>query len=323
MFPIGDPVCSIPANSTFAAVELKGYVYDTNNMMARLPEPYGDGNEQGTVWRLILDQQVLAFLPLTSDATATVPDFLYGGIEVATTCPDGTISSDAGCVACEPGSWCTGGVSTPCDAGAWVDGGSWQRAACLLACLACLLPACMAGQRLTRRLPLPPACLPADTYNPILGASDASVCLSCFDDFGETFGSDAGAATCWDGVHHIDCARGSAAALGYGAQLDKSGSTSLGFVWDDDSAKCAACAAGSFQDSTGSAPFPQECSLCPAGTSTNGKNGTYGAGAGAACSTCGAGTFASYEGTDACDVCPTGLISRDNSTTGNVACTPW
>ena len=160
-------------------------------------------------------------------------------------------------------------------------------------------------------------------YSPILGAVGADTCKSCFDDYGETFGSDEGSASCTDGVHHIDCARGSAAALDYGAQLDTSGTTSLGFVWDDDSAKCEACAAGSFQDSTGSAPYAQECTLCPAGTTTNGKNGTYGAGAGAACSVCGAGTFSSFEGNDACDTCPTGLISVANGTFGNIACTPW
>ena len=164
--------------------------------------------------------------------------------------------------------------------------------------------------------------LPADTYNPIAGASDSSVCASCFTDFGETFGADAGSATCWDGVHHIDCARGSTAALGFGAKKDASGTTSLGFVWDDDSAKCKACDAGSFQDSTGSAPYPQECSLCPAGSSTLGFSGKYGVGSSAACSLCGAGTFSSYEGSDNCDVCPTGMISLTNST-GNMACTPW
>ena len=156
-----------------------------------------------------------------------------------------------------------------------------------------------------------------------MGAVTIDTCLSCFTDFGETFGSDEGSASCTDGVHHIDCARGSPAALGYGAKLDKTGNTSLGFVWNDDSAKCEACDAGSFQDSTGTAPYPQECTLCPAGTSTNGLNGTYGAGTSDACSVCGAGTLSSFEGSDACDTCPTGLISLSNGTFGNIACTPW
>ena len=145
VFPIGDAVCSVPANSTFGAVALKGYVYDVDNMMARLPEPYGDGAEQGTVWRLMLATSKLAFLPLTSDATAEVPDFLSAAIDVPTTCPDGTVADGSNCVACEPGSWCANGDSTDCDAGAWGGGAG------LLACALCL-PARAAAASLPARL---------------------------------------------------------------------------------------------------------------------------------------------------------------------------
>ena len=290
------------------------------------------------LWRLrydpAADSAFWDFVPLTTNwtisrtmpAAASVPIDLFGGLLGSPSeplpCPAGTFKNGTECEACEPGFTCSGGSANthdPCPEGEqsgaarveWLVARAPSRSPYAL-CRLTLSPA-------PRSLLLPHA----DSYNPLWGASSPSKCLSCSDDFGETFGSNAGSASCSDGARNIDCSRGSPAALSYGAQLDSSGITSLGFVWDADSAKCAACAAGSFQDSTGSAPYPQECSLCPAGTSTKGKNGTYGAGARAACSTCGAGAFASNEGTDECDVCPTGLISRDNSTTGNVACTPW
>ena len=45
IFPLGDPVCSDPSDPSFSSVELKGYMKDDTVLMARLPEPYGDGSK--------------------------------------------------------------------------------------------------------------------------------------------------------------------------------------------------------------------------------------------------------------------------------------
>ena len=86
----------------------------------------------------------------------------------------------------------------------------------------------------------------ADTYNPIYGATLATKCWDCKNyPFGETFGADAGSATCTDGSISIDC--NGPNGPGY-MGTPMTGVYPGGYVWDGDQNQCVKCPAGTYQN---------------------------------------------------------------------------
>ena len=237
---LGDPACSDPTAAGWADTQLHGFLYDADTLMSSVA-PFneadsgrtrcggeGGGRVQGgaargcmaallarpchqpppcrraTVWRLRASggATTLEFLPVDRSWVDTSGlEWLSASVTSFGVAP----SSQGG--ACPAGTAGDASGCLPCQPGAACAGGA--------ANVTC----------------------PANSYNPLLGASDAAAdCLSCKADvqFGETWGSDAGSATCTDGAASVDCTGPNGAGAG-------------GYVWDGDQNVCVACAAGSYQ----------------------------------------------------------------------------